>query len=422
MEIAEIYSLYSSCTCLCTDTRKISEGCFFVALKGETFDGNTFALDALARGAKYALVSEEIGSDPRLIKVEDTLKTLQALAIYHREVTLKDLPIIGLTGTNGKTTTKELIRAVLAAKYNVRATVGNLNNAIGVPVTILSFTPDLDVAVVELGASHPGDIDELTPIAQPNFGLITNVGRAHLLGFGSFEGVQKTKGELYDYLKAHGGKVFYNEDDETLCKMVARRGLTLTHPYSTAYTIYPEAALAFDFKGRKVQTRLIGRYNLPNVIAAITLGEYFGVPVEDCIAAVEAYEPTLGRSEYKKTANNEIIADAYNANPSSMAAALDNFDAIETSARKVVFLGEMLELGEYSLKEHLAIVLKVAGMGCDACFVGEEFAKAIKAAALDFPCFATSEELSRRAAAFSGCIILVKGSRGTRMERVFEAL
>lgn len=428
MEIKEIYSAYRSCPAgLCTDSRKVTEGCFFVALKGESFDGNAFALQALSQGASYALADDPslAEADGRIILVENSLRALQELAAFHMAETLKDLPVIGLTGTNGKTTTKELIKAVLSKKYRVGATAGNFNNSLGVPLTVLGFTPDLEIGIVEMGASHPGDIDELTPISQPDFGLITNCGRAHLLGFGSFEGVQKTKGELYDYLKAHGGKVFYNEDDEILCRMVSEREIAVAHPYSTSYEVYPTAALAFDYKGRRVQTRLIGGYNLPNAVAALEIGLYFGVPVEDCIAALEEYVPSLGRSEYRHTGKNELIVDAYNANPSSMSVALDNFGAIETKAEKVVLLGEMRELGEFSEREHVAIVEKVAQMGLKACFVGDEFAKAVAHLQYNYPVFPTSQDLAEAISAdfrFENCLLLVKGSRGTKMENTFEAL
>ena len=324
MIILDIYKKFLECGVVTTDSRAIKGGEMFFALKGENFDGNEYALKALEAGAAYSVVNAEGpaggSGDPRLIKVEDTLKALQELARWHRSMTFvggRPLPVVALTGTNGKTTTKELVRQVLSAKYNVTATEGNLNNSIGVPLTLLKINAQTQIAVVEMGASHPGDIKELVDIALPNFGLITNVGKAHLLGFGSFEGVKRTKGELYDYLRRTSDKVFLNVDNPHLCQMASERNLhsdpernySLVIPYGLEYqgcevlssdAMHPFLRLSIpDSSGKKeivVNTNLIGAYNADNVMAALAVGKYFGISSEDGIKAIEAYVPSNKRS------------------------------------------------------------------------------------------------------------------------------
>ena len=450
MTIQEIYTVFKSCTCVTTDSRAIKGGELFFALKGENFDGNEYAMKALEAGAAYAVVNADApavksADEPRLIKVEDTLKTLQELARWHRSMTFVDgrpLTVIALTGTNGKTTTKELIREVLASKYNVTATVGNLNNSIGVPLTLLKINSDTQLAVVEMGASHPGDIKELVEIALPNYGLVTNVGKAHLLGFGSFDGVKKTKGELYDYLRRTADKVFLNVDNPHLCSMAAERNLqndperpySLVIPYGLEYqqakvlASSPEHPyLRVELDGRVINTNLVGSYNADNVMAALCVGAQFGVPFDQAVAAIEAYVPSNNRSQMTKTEKNSLIIDAYNANPSSMDAALTNFSNIEAT-HKVVMLGDMLELGEDSLAEHVNIINKVAGMELDRVFlVGKEFASAL-AVMQDVSDkilhFNTSDDLSAwvEKEGISGSVVLIKGSRGIKMEKVIEKL
>ena len=421
----------------------------FFALKGENFDGNEYALKALEAGAAYAVVnaSSEVAKsdDPRLIKVEDTLRTLQELARWHRSMTFVDgrpLPVLALTGTNGKTTTKELIREVLSVKYRVAATEGNLNNSIGVPLTLLKMAPDTQIAVVEMGASHPGDIKELVDIALPNFGLVTNVGKAHLLGFGSFEGVMATKGELYDYLRRTSDKVFINVDNPYLCRMASERNLqsdperpySLLLPYGLEYqgaSVLPADAdhpyLRISLaSGVVINTNLVGAYNADNVMAALAVGAHFGVSIEEAVKAIEAYVPSNNRSQLTKTEKNTLIVDAYNANPSSMTVALNNLAAV-VADRKVALLGDMLELGSDSSALHSEIAQLAFDSGVSlVCFVGAEFGKVWDA--LQDKCgslwFATSDELAQWLAEnpVEGASVLIKGSRGTRMEKVLPVL
>ena len=434
----------------------------FYALKGENFDGNAYALKALEAGAAYAVVntSSEVAAQAasgsldesissRIIAVEDTLLSLQELARWHRSMSFvngKPLPVIALTGTNGKTTTKELIREVLSTKYKVTATEGNLNNSIGVPLTLLKINQETELAVVEMGASHPGDIKELVNIALPNFGLITNVGKAHLLGFGSFEGVMQTKGELYDYLRRTADKAFVNADNPYLCRMAAERELqndserpdeSLVIPYGLEYAgakvlpssqEYPFLRIVIPTEDKEltVNTNLVGSYNADNVMAAIAVGKQFGVSLEEAVKAIEAYVPSNKRSQMSKTERNTLIVDAYNANPTSMEAALNNFANVEAE-HKAVMLGDMLELGEDSLKEHIRIAEMAMNLGIDTiCFVGGEFEKALKEMQ---PCsnvmsFKTSAELAEwlKENPIDDSVILIKGSRGTRMENIIETL
>ena len=460
MTIPEIYKLFKSCNGVTTDTRTLKGGEMFFALKGENFDGNEYALKALEAGAAYAVVnaSAEVAAveDSRLLKVEDTLKTLQELARWHRSMTFVDgkpLTVVALTGTNGKTTTKELIRQVLSVKYNVTATEGNLNNSIGVPLTLLKIDSATQIAVVEMGASHPGDIKELVDIALPNYGLITNVGKAHLLGFGSFEGVKATKGELYDYLRRTSDKVFLNVDNPHLCQMASERNLqsdperpySLVLPYGLSLyggQVLPSDAehpfLRIAIRDLVLNTQLVGSYNADNVMAAIAVGEQFGVSFEDAVKAVEAYAPSNNRSQMTRTEKNVLIVDAYNANPTSMDAALNNFTSV-VAERKVAMLGDMLELGEESVAEHVTIVRKALAAGLDAvCFVGAEFAAAVEVLAAEaagaagasgavlgtLKCFDTSQSLADWLSEnpITDATVLIKGSRGTRMEKVITVL
>ena len=464
MTIPDIYRIFKECGAVTTDSRTLKGGELFFALKGENFDGNEYALKALEEGAAYAVVNSSSpaasADDSRLIRVEDTLKTLQELARWHRSMTFVDgrpLTVIALTGTNGKTTTKELIREVLSVRYKVTATEGNLNNSIGVPLTLLKIDSSTQIAVVEMGASHPGDIKELVDIALPNYGLITNVGKAHLLGFGSFDGVKATKGELYDYLRRTSDKVFLNADNPHLCQMASERNLhddperpySLVIPYGLEYqgakvlassAGHPYLRISLN-DGTTVNTNLVGAYNADNVMAAIAVGCHFGVGLEDAVKAVEAYVPSNNRSQMTRTEKNSLIVDAYNANPTSMDAALTNFSMVEAD-HKVAMLGDMLELGEESLNEHVAVLQKALCGGYDyVCLVGSEFAKALdmirnggaeddslstmaRSAYDRAKGFDTSQELAEWLAEhpISGATVLIKGSRGTRMEKVITEL
>lgn len=445
MEIISIYERFKECGRVTTDTRTLSAGDMFFALKGENFDGNDYALKALENGAAYAVVSRESAAaesaDPRLIRVDDTLKTLQELARWHRSMTFVDgrpLTVLALTGTNGKTTTKELIREVLSMKYRVTATKGNLNNSIGVPLTLLTIDSETQIAVVEMGASHPGDIKELVDIALPNYGLITNVGKAHLMGFGSFEGVMRTKGELYDYLRRTSDKVFLNVDNPHLCRMASERNLqsdperpySLVLPYGVEYSgaeVLPATPdspyLRIKIKDTVINTNLVGAYNADNVMAAIAVGAHFGVPFEEAVSAIEAYVPSNNRSQMVRTGRNTLIVDAYNANPTSMNAALDNFAHVQAD-RKIVMLGDMLELGEDSSMEHRAVADKLKGMELDMIIlVGKEFSSVVSKGD-GVLCFETSADAALWLSSHevSDAAVLVKGSRGIRMEKLVDVL
>jgi UDP-N-acetylmuramoyl-tripeptide--D-alanyl-D-alanine ligase len=383
--------------CVSTDTHNLPAGCVFFALHGANFDGNKFAKQALEQGASLAVIDNpEYALPEGTLLVEDTLLALQELArAWRREL---GLPIIGITGTNGKTTTKELLATVLSTKYNLHYTQGNLNNQIGVPLTLLQITRAHEMAIVEMGASHPGDIKELVDIAEPNCGLITNVGRAHLEGFGSFEGVQETKKELYDYLLDHQGFIFRNTDNPYLAKMA---GDLQTIPYTTGKM--PDG------------THLVGEYNAENVSAAICVGEHFGISREQALEAIRQYVPTNNRSQKMQTANNQLIVDAYNANPTSMQAAINAFKG------DTYILGAMRELGEYSHLEHQNIVNMLAERKADTVFlVGEEYLQTTS----PYPVFENVDLLHKllEEQPIKGKNILLKGSRSTKMEKLLDIL
>ena len=443
MEINELYDIFRKCGKVTTDSRKVAGGELFFALKGENFDGNIYAAKALEAGAAYAVVDADsqavsfsgdyidASGCSRIIPVPSTLAALQALARHHREnVRSPRLPVIGITGTNGKTTTKELIRTVLAAKFNVKATEGNLNNDIGVPLTLLSIGSETEIAVVEMGASHPDDIEKLVKVSEPDYGIITNVGKAHLLGFGTFDGVKKAKGALYDYVAAHDGEVFVNADDADLVSMAESRSGMVLIPYgieNDEAEILPvtpdEPFLRLGFPdGRILKTALVGSYNAANVLAALCIGRHFGVDEDAAFAAISSYTPSNSRSQMVRTANNTLIVDAYNANPSSMRAALDNFSRIE-APDKTALLGDMRELGENSVNEHIDILRLALSLGLsDLCLVGDEFSKAMKSVDCP-PTVRWYPDSSMLAAALhnaplTGHVILIKGSRGIMMEKV----
>lgn len=441
MDIKELYKLYLAHPCITTDSRECPKDSIFLALKGASFDGNRFAQAALEKGCAYAIVSELTNpetqkDDCRYILVNDTLQTFKDLAREHR--CHFDLPIIGITGTNGKTTTKELTKAVLAECYNVMATEGNFNNDIGVPKTLFRLNEDYDIAVVEMGASHPGDIKTLVETAEPTCGLITNVGRAHLQGFGSFEGVCHTKGELYDYLRQHECPVFVNRDNEHLMAMTD--GLADIYYYGQSSNpdilIHGEVVSCSPFlkfrwreqdsdadyasEWMEVQTNLIGAYNLDNILAAITVGYVNNVPFELINKAIANYAPTNNRSQMTVTDHNHLVVDAYNANPSSMQAAIDNFKLMDVPA-KMAILGDMRELGDASAEEHQKVVeqLKQAGFQ-QVWLVGEEFAKT----ECSFKKFHDIEEVKAAIAAQQpqDMYILIKGSNGIKLFQLPELL
>lgn len=429
MNTEALYALYKEHSLVTTDSRKCPEGSIFFALKGETFDGNNYALQALEKGCAFAVVDnpDVAKQDERLILVPDVLKALQELAAYHRKAWGKT--VLQITGTNGKTTTKELISAVLSEGKNVLYTEGNLNNHIGVPLTLLRIKPEHDIAVIETGANHPGEIADLCRIVEADYGLITNVGRAHLEGFGSFEGVKQTKGELYDDLHKRGKKLFLNAFDEDLLQMAQERGFVLWEdalPYVEGRVSEATPFVKMQWRAEDdapwhtVKTNLIGAYNIANLRAAVTIGLHFGITPQQINHALEAYKPTNSRSELRVVGSNRLIIDAYNANPSSMKAALTNFSFFEDK-HKMVILGDMRELGAESLEEHKRIVGQLQGMELERIWlVGEEFSKAAEEG---MRVFKDVEEVKAalKAEPISDSTILIKGSNGTKLYQLPEA-
>ena len=416
MDITTLYQLYKSHPCITTDSRNCPKGSIFLALRGASFDGNLFAGEALRKGCSYAIVEETEATrgNASLIPVADTLQTFKDLAREHRRQF--DIPVIAITGTNGKTTTKELVAAVLREKYNVMATEGNYNNDVGVPKTLFRLKPVHEIAVIEMGASHPGDIKTLVETVEPN------VGRAHLEGFGSFEGVKKTKGELYDFLSAHDQTVFLNTHDEDLSAMARQCNVSRCIPYEEGHAVCSDPFLTFEWEGHHVNTHLIGSYNLPNVLAAATAGRHFGVSDERIVHALETYTPTNSRSQFMRTPHNSLIVDAYNANPTSMRIALESFADMEAD-NKMAILGDMRELGASSHEEHQKIVDYIEtrhdSLG-EVWLVGEEFGKA----RTTLPHFATTAAVTNALADRKpqGRTILIKGSNGTHLYQLPEKL
>ena len=384
MEIARLYEIFQRYPNIITDSRNCIKDSIFFALKGETFNGNDFALKAIEMGCSYAVVDEIVeGVHPQLIKVENVLETLQQLANYHRRK-LK-IPILGITGTNGKTTTKELVSYILSKEFKVAYTQGNFNNHIGVPLTLLSMNKSHEMGVVEMGANHPGEIMQLCKIAEPNFGLITNVGKAHIEGFGSFENVLKTKGELYDFIRENNGKVFVNKDNNFLYDLSEDMDRILygkddSELFASATLLNGNPYLEFEWRFfdnvYHVKTNLVGEYNIDNALAGIAVGKYFGINADYISEALNTYQPKNNRSQFERTENNDLIIDAYNANPTSMKVALDYFVKISSELPKTVILGEMKELGAISDEEHKNIFEFVKNSELDSVYlVGQAFAK-----------------------------------------------
>ncbi|MDD2512260.1 MAG: UDP-N-acetylmuramoyl-tripeptide--D-alanyl-D-alanine ligase [Proteiniphilum sp.] len=434
MKTAELYSLYLRHPSISTDTRMCEKDSIFFALKGERFNGNLFAGKALEAGCAYAVVDEWPEGEPpddRIILVDDVLKTLQQLATYHRRK-LK-IPVIGITGTNGKTTTKELIAVGLAREFKVAYTQGNLNNQIGVPLTLLSMNRSHEIAVVEMGANHPGDIRELCEIVEPDYGLITNVGEAHLEGFGSFEKLVSTKRELYDFIRAHEGKVFVNRESPILYELSEGMDRILygrDDPSLFASGTLADATPFMEFDWRffdrsyRVRTRLVGEFNFDNAIAAVAVCKFFGINAESISAALEEYEPDNYRSQFKRTARNDLIIDAYNANPTSMKASVGFFASIPASLPKMVIIGEMKELGAVSGEEHGKLVRYLRKYSFDrVCLVGEAFRQWVDAAD-GFRCYDDVDELitALQERLVSDHYILLKGSHAVHLEKAIEYL
>jgi UDP-N-acetylmuramoyl-tripeptide--D-alanyl-D-alanine ligase len=425
MELNQIHHLFLESSGTSTDTRNIKQNSLFFALKGDNFNGNTFAHQALKRGARYAIIDEAVQpTDERFILVTDVLETLQALARFHREQL--GLSIIALTGSNGKTTTKELIHAVLKPHFKTIATVGNLNNHIGVPLTLLSMTADTQIGIVEMGANHAKEIAFLCEIAQPNMGYITNFGKAHLEGFGSEEGVVNAKSELYDYLKAHSGLIILNSDDAKQVSQVGTYDSTYTFSETSETAVNVKLTdtqpfLSVTFKESIIKTNLIGVYNFHNIAAALTIGVYHKLTSLQLKEGIEAYVPANNRSQIIQQNSNEILLDAYNANPSSMEVALENFKGIQNQ-NKLAILGDMFELGTASAKEHLEVINKgVLAKNCTFYFVGSHFFEQNKAHP-NFKFFETFHDLQLHLEniTISNTSILIKGSRGMALEQVLK--
>ncbi len=422
-----IYPLFLECTGICTDTRQITKDCFFVCLTGENFDGNKFAEQALEAGAKYVVIDNaDYEHLPNTVLVENSLKALQELARHHRRQF--DIPVLGITGSNGKTTSKELISCVLKTEKKVHYTKGNLNNHIGVPLTLLGLKKEHEIAVVEMGANHFGDIAELCAIAEPNHGIITNIGKAHLEGFGDFKGVLKTKKELYDFVESVDGHLFYNIDDEVL-KGIVPNVSTSTYGKENAEVkgklvrLNPFTEFEWStssYASSTLSTNLVGEYNFYNFLAAICIGKYFGISDASINSAIEGYKPSNNRSQVSKTERNTLIVDCYNANPTSMASALESFVAIEHN-NKIAVLGDMRELGKDAALEHQKILDFNRSKSIKTIYVGEEFGKLVGETENKFP---TTKELiaSGLLQNIENGLVLLKGSRGIQLEKVIVEL
>lgn len=430
MEIADLYSIFCDHPTVTTDSRMCPVDSLFFALKGDRFNGNLFAEDALEQGCAYAVVEERPEKEhPRIIIVENVLKSLQELATYHRRK-LK-IPIVGITGTNGKTTTKELIAAGLSEKFKVAYTQGNYNNQIGVPLTLLSMNKSHEIGVVEMGASHPGDISELCRIAEPNYGLITNVGVAHLEGFGSLENLKKTKCELYDYIRAGNGKVFVNKDNPILCEMSEGMDRILygkndASLFASGTIVKANPFLEFDWNffdnSYRVKTSLVGEFNFENAIAAVAVCKFFGINAEQISASLQEYEPKNHRSQFMRTDKNDLIIDAYNANPTSMKASLEFFSTIPSAMPKMVILGEMKELGKGSEEAHQKLIHFLKEETFEKIYlVGDLFKGFPKN---NFRLFDNPEALiaELKTKPIKGYYILLKGSHSVHLEKVIDYL
>ena len=426
----KLFQLFYQTSGVCTDTRNITNNSLFIALKGDNFNGNEFAEQAITSGAKYSIVDEEDkANNSTIFYVEDSLVFLQKLALFHRRK--MNIPIIGITGSNGKTTSKELISTVLAKKYKVLFTKGNLNNHIGVPLTLLNLTDEHEIAVIEMGANKPGDIQELCEIAEPNYGIITNIGRAHLEGFGNLEGVIQTKTALYRSLEKNNGIIIANADDETICAKIPSQ--LEQYFYSETKKVDIQGKLigqnpfvsfswnSKDYSSPIVATQLVGKYNFYNFLAAVCFGNLFNVSPDKINEAIAEYHPTNNRSQIEKTLRNTLILDCYNANPTSVNAALESFDLME-APNKTVILGDMLELGKESKQEHEKVVQFLKKKKWDIYLVGKNFMEFNPTEKIKF--FTNSEELKSHLInnPINNQLILIKGSRGIKLEVVTKTL
>jgi UDP-N-acetylmuramoyl-tripeptide--D-alanyl-D-alanine ligase len=430
MKTEQLFNLFKESSGISTDSRKVEKGQIFFALWGDNYNGNKFASDALSGGALCAVIDDPLFETENTILVDDCLFELQALAAHYRKQL--NIPVLAITGTNGKTTTKELIAAILSKKLKVNFTKGNLNNHIGVPLTILSTPADTEMLIVEMGASHIGEIRTLCLIAKPDYGIITNIGNAHIEGFGSVEGVIKAKTELYEHLRKVNGIAFYNDKDPVLSDKIFRminKAVPFSDPTGIDLLINPlpsdlnlKLSLSYLHKTYNISTNLFGSYNLENVRAAVGIGLFLGVEIGDIADAVEKYKPANNRSEIKVTKSNTLICDSYNANPTSMRVALDSFSSLKAES-KAVILGDMLELGDKSEEEHLKVLKLVQSMNADkVLLVGPVFRKISSASG--FKAFSTVNDLFEylRDEPMHGKAILIKGSRGMKLEKIYELL
>lgn len=425
MDIKTLYDIYLQHPKVCTDSRKVEKGVLFFALKGDNFDGNKFAEAALEDGAAYAIIDDpNVAGGDGYILVDDVLETMQKLARHHRDQF--SFPVIGLTGSNGKTTTKELTAAVLSQKYKVHATSGNFNNHIGVPLTLLSMPADTEIAVIEMGANGLHEIGFLCGISAPTHGFVTNVGKAHLEGFGSFEGVIKTKAEIYDWLADNDGTAFVNQNEPHLEEMASQARQKILYGKDGKVSFkdaspYVEIEMSGVTGKTAFETRLIGAYNFNNILTAIALGQFFEVTDSDIASALENYQPSNNRSQLMEKGGNTYIMDSYNANPVSMEKALLSFSEMESKGRKkIAIVGDMLELGEVSEQEHNKIIQLTKQLNIDTCvFVGQEFGKAVDQVQIHFK---DSGEVKNwyEEQAFNDVLVLLKGSRGIRLEQIIQ--
>ena len=419
MKISDLYKIFNNHPNVTTDTRNIKENSIFFALKGDNFNGNKFARKAIKDGCHYAIIDQaEFQLNEKYILVDDVLKCLQNLATYHRDQIM--IPVIGITGTNGKTTSKELIYSCLSTELNTLATDGNFNNHIGVPLTLLRANKKHDIAIIEMGANHENEIKYLCEIAKPNYGIITNIGKAHLEGFKNIEGVKKTKKELYDYIKINHGKIFINNED-TILKEISKDIEKISYGLNgeiNGSIINSSIFTNVHFNSQIIKTQLIGTYQFYNILLSIAVSTHFGIKLKNISKALTSYKPSNNRSQVIKTKSNTIILDAYNANPSSMYAMLNSFSKIQ-SKNKICILGDMAELGEYSKKEHLKIINLLVNLKINCLFVGNEFSKINKISS-----FIDVENLINylKKHQINDSTILVKGSRSIKLEKVIKVL
>ena len=419
MKISDLYKIFNNHPNVTTDTRNIKENSIFFALKGDNFNGNKFARKAIKDGCHYAIIDQsEFQLNEKYILVDDVIKCLQNLATYHRDQIM--IPVIGITGTNGKTTSKELIYSCLSTELNTLATDGNYNNHIGVPLTLLRANKEHDIAIIEMGANHENEITYLCEIAKPNYGIITNIGKAHLEGFKNIEGVKKTKKELYDYIKTNNGKIFINNED-TVLKEISKDIKIISYGLNGEINGSIKESSIFtnvEFNSQIIETQLIGAYQFYNIMLSIAVATHFGIKLKNISKALTSYKPNNNRSQVIKTKFNTIILDAYNANPSSMYEMINSFSKIQKK-NKICILGDMAELGEYSKKEHLNLIHLLENLKINCLFVGNEFSKLNKTSS-----FVDVENLINylKKKQIKDSTILVKGSRSIKLEKVIKVL